>query len=113
MLLLNARSALLINSVLLFVYTSVGENKYSAQANEPKHADSSPLSASLRNLDKPFRMAKLNIVWIKAKNVSNEMCELKSTFVCILPHVYIINHLSASASDGFQAAVDLQRSEDP
>jgi hypothetical protein len=74
MLFLNARVILLI-SILLLVHTSVGENKYSADANKPKHADSSQFPTSLRDLDKPFRMAKLNIVWIKAKNVSiNGIC---------------------------------------
>jgi len=74
MLSLNARVILLISSILLLVHTSIGENKYSADANKPKHADSSQFPTSLRDLDKPFRMAKLNIVWIKAKNVSSEIC---------------------------------------
>jgi len=74
MLFLNAHVILLISSILLLEHTSVGENKYSADANKFKHADSSQFPISLRELDKPFRMAKLNIVWIKAKNVSSGIC---------------------------------------
>lgn len=65
----HARLILSINLVLLMIYTSVEENKYSAEANRSKYADSSQ-PISLRDLDKPFRMAKLNVVWAKAKNVS-------------------------------------------
>ncbi|EZA54391.1 hypothetical protein DMN91_002000 [Ooceraea biroi] len=68
MLLLNAQFILLISSILLSVHVSVGENKYSAEANKPKNAGSSESPISLRELDKPFRMAKLNVVWVKAKN---------------------------------------------
>lgn len=45
-------------------------NKYSAEAN--KKADSIDFRPnSLKELDKPFRMAKLNMLWSKAKIVSN------------------------------------------
>lgn len=67
--------ALLVNIFLpvslciLLFHTTGAENKYSAAANEQKH-DEDPLEVltSLRDLDKPFRMAKLNVLWIKAKN---------------------------------------------
>jgi len=70
MTLLNAQFILLINLGLLSIHTS-GENKYSAEANKAKYVDSSAVPTSLRDLDKPFRMAKLNVLWVKAKNVSN------------------------------------------
>ncbi|XP_024889177.1 alpha-2-macroglobulin receptor-associated protein [Temnothorax curvispinosus] len=68
MILLNAQFILLISLSLLLVRTSVGENKYSAEANKAKYADSSQFPTSLRDLDKPFRMTKLNVLWVKAKN---------------------------------------------
>ncbi|XP_050449602.1 alpha-2-macroglobulin receptor-associated protein [Cataglyphis hispanica] len=68
MIFLNAQCILLINLGLLSIHTSVGENKYSVEANKPKDIDSSQFPISLRDLDKPFRMAKLNILWVKAKN---------------------------------------------
>lgn len=70
MILLNAQCILLINLGLLSIHTSVGENKYSIEANKPEHVDSSQFPISLRDLDKPFRMAKLNVLWVKAKKVS-------------------------------------------
>jgi len=75
MIFLNTQCILLIHLSLLlnlfYIHTSVGENKYSAEANEPKYVASSQFPTSLKDLDKPFRMAKLNILWAKAKNVSN------------------------------------------
>lgn len=44
-----------------------GHNKYTAEANAPG-PDFRPVS--LKELDKPFRMAKLNLLWSKAKLVS-------------------------------------------
>ncbi|XP_020297143.1 alpha-2-macroglobulin receptor-associated protein [Pseudomyrmex gracilis] len=75
----HARLILSINLVLLMIYTSVGENKYSAEANKSKYADSSQPPISLRDLDKPFRMAKLNVVWAKAKNRLTDI-KLQSIF---------------------------------
>ncbi|XP_076655488.1 alpha-2-macroglobulin receptor-associated protein [Halictus rubicundus] len=66
--------ALLINIFLpvslciLIFHTSGAVNKYSAAANEPKDEDPLEILTSLRDLDKPFRMAKLNVLWVKAKN---------------------------------------------
>lgn len=40
------------------------ENKYSKSANEKKKSD-----VDFRNLDKPFRMNKLNLLWTKARQV--------------------------------------------
>lgn len=71
MVLLNAQFILLIYLSLLSVRIDAGENKYSAEANKAKYVDSSQFPTSLRDLDKPFRMAKLNVLWVKAKNVSS------------------------------------------
>lgn len=66
--LLDAQFILLITLSLLSMHSSMGENKYSAKANKPEHVGSLQFPTSLRDLDKPFRMAKLNILWTKAKN---------------------------------------------
>jgi hypothetical protein len=58
--------------VLLLIYYCEGKNKYSEEANKPKSKTefSQPKNIkALRELDKPFRMHKLNLVWIKAKHV--------------------------------------------
>ncbi|KAG5317490.1 AMRP protein, partial [Pseudoatta argentina] len=70
MIFLNAKFIFLIN-LGLSVHISIGENKYhkySAEANKDKYVDSSQFPTSLRDLDLPFRMAKLNVLWAKAKN---------------------------------------------
>ncbi|XP_076765986.1 alpha-2-macroglobulin receptor-associated protein [Xylocopa sonorina] len=59
---------LLISLCILLLHTSAAVNKYSAAANKPKYEDPLAFPTSLRELDKPFRMAKLNVVWIKARN---------------------------------------------
>ncbi|XP_012283780.1 alpha-2-macroglobulin receptor-associated protein [Orussus abietinus] len=53
--------------ILFLINICDGENKYSKEANVPK-SDFVGLPGSLRELDKPFRMAKLNLLWIKAKH---------------------------------------------
>lgn len=70
MVLINAQVILLLNLGLVSIHVIAGENKYSADANKAKYVDSSQFPNSLRDLDKPFRMAKLNVLWVKAKNVS-------------------------------------------
>ncbi|XP_012268426.2 alpha-2-macroglobulin receptor-associated protein [Athalia rosae] len=45
-----------------------GFNKYSAAVNAPTEGASILPPSSLRDLDKPFRMAKLNLLWSKAKH---------------------------------------------
>lgn len=46
--------------------------KYSKEANDPqfKHVINEKYEPEIRNLQRPFRMAKLNLVWAKAQNVS-------------------------------------------
>lgn len=49
------------------IYLGNCHNKYSAEAHS-ETIDFRP--NSLKDLDKPFRMAKLNMLWTKAKIVS-------------------------------------------
>lgn len=69
------RISLISLFVALFVVSySEGLNKYSKEVNKPKHKTdfSQPGNIkALRELDKPFRMHKLNLVWTKAKHVCN------------------------------------------
>lgn len=46
--------------------------KYSREANEPQfeQVKSETYDPDFRTLQRPFRMAKLNLVWAKAQNVS-------------------------------------------
>lgn len=55
-------------SCLLLVDVSFAHNKYTANANKPADEATLQFPTSLRELDKPFRMAKLNVLWAKAKN---------------------------------------------
>ena len=59
-----------ISFFILLFHVTVAFNKYSEEANKPKYEDPLQFPTSLRELDKPFRMAKLNVVWVKAKSVS-------------------------------------------
>lgn len=69
-----------------FVISITGYNKYSKKANEEnnninkndeEHIDLRPIS--LKHLDRPFRMAKLNLLWSKAVLRLSEV-KLKSIF---------------------------------
>jgi hypothetical protein len=64
----------LVVTVIFFIFViGLGEglNKYSAEANVKPDVTKEPPS-DFRNLEKPFRMAKLNILWSKAQLVSDE-----------------------------------------
>lgn len=61
-------TCLSLSLCILLFHTSVAVSKYSETANKPKYEDPLDFPTSLRELDKPFRMAKLNVLWIKAKN---------------------------------------------
>ena len=56
--------ALMVNAV----------NKYSAEANKPlkNHFKLDP-EINVRTVDKPYRMAKLNMLWSKAQVVSHHL----------------------------------------
>lgn len=57
--------------VLLFIGVSLGDkksHKYTAEANSPMMNEN--YDPDFRNLQKPFRIAKLNLVWTKAQHVS-------------------------------------------
>lgn len=58
----------------------LSENKYSRSANEKKPNDQIP-DVNFRTLEKPFRMNKLNILWMKAQQVK---FVYKSCFILIL-----------------------------
>lgn len=63
---------IIISTVLLLVNAKTG-NKYSKEANSNKEQpvddhDFRPIS--LKHLDRPFRMAKLNLLWSKAVHVN-------------------------------------------
>ncbi|XP_050349402.1 alpha-2-macroglobulin receptor-associated protein isoform X2 [Nymphalis io] len=58
----------------LLITCILSENKYSRSSNEKKIKD-----VNFRTLDKPFRMNKLNIVWIKAQQRLTEP-KLKSLY---------------------------------
>ncbi|XP_043492083.1 alpha-2-macroglobulin receptor-associated protein [Polistes fuscatus] len=62
------RRLFLLSLCFILMHASAALNKYSAKANEPKVEDILEFPTSLRELDKPFRMSKLNIIWVKAKN---------------------------------------------
>lgn len=60
----------IVSSFLLCVLYVNGENKYSAEANSAgKYFPLEP-EVNVRTLEKPFRMAKLNLLWKKAQVVS-------------------------------------------
>lgn len=57
---------LLLITLAFIAFNGVSSvNKYSKDANVEK--------ASLKDLDKPFRMQKLNLLWAKAKVVSKKI----------------------------------------
>ena len=62
-------SAYLTISFCAFLFhAGAAANKYSAEANKPRYEDPLQFPTSLRELDKPYRMSKLNVLWVKAKN---------------------------------------------
>ncbi|XP_015176495.1 PREDICTED: alpha-2-macroglobulin receptor-associated protein [Polistes dominula] len=61
------RKLFLLSFCFILIHTSVALNKYSAKANKPKE-DLLDFPTTLRELDRPFRMSKLNVLWVKAKN---------------------------------------------
>ncbi|XP_015597936.1 alpha-2-macroglobulin receptor-associated protein [Cephus cinctus] len=95
--------------LLLFVTNTIAENKYSATANKPKDADSSnPFPVSLRELDRPYRIAKLNLLWAKAKHRLTEP-KLQSLFSDLKIHdkeEIVFKHIKADGMDpeGLQEA---------
>ena len=54
---------LLIFTLFSIVSPSLGANKYSKEANQPNSNE------DWKNLDKPFRLAKINLIWSKAQKV--------------------------------------------
>jgi len=57
-------------SVTFLIGLGEGLNRYSAEANiKSDITNESP--SDFRNLEKPFRMAKINVLWSKAQLVRN------------------------------------------
>ncbi|XP_060527178.1 alpha-2-macroglobulin receptor-associated protein [Cylas formicarius] len=63
--------------VILSIFSAESHNKYSKDVNDRPAEDLRPIS--LKHLNKPFRMAKLNLLWSKAVNRLSE-AKLKSLF---------------------------------
>ena len=57
-------------SVTFLIGLGEGLNKYSAEANIKSDITNEPPS-DFRNLETPFRMAKINVLWSKALRVRN------------------------------------------
>jgi len=64
---------LLIFTLFSIVSPSLGANKYSKEANQPNSNE------DWKNLDKPFRLAKINLIWSKAQKRLTDF-KLKSLF---------------------------------
>lgn len=64
------KSLVIIIGLLTFFECGESLNKYSAEANQ-KHEKPLLLNPNVnfRTLEKPFRMAKLNMLWSKAQRV--------------------------------------------
>lgn len=93
----------ILSMLCIAFHTSLAVNKYSAKANEPKYADSLQFPNSLRELDKPFRMAKLNLLWVKAKNRLTDT-ELRSIFSDLKIHdkeELAYKHMKAEGKDPY------------
>lgn len=58
------RKLILLATIITLLSCVICENKYSRAANE-----NGKDSINFRTLEKPFRMNKLNLVWIKAQQV--------------------------------------------
>jgi hypothetical protein len=54
--------------IIFLIELGEGFNKYSAEANINPDVAKEP-SLNFRNLEKPFRMAKINVLWSKAQLV--------------------------------------------
>lgn len=52
--------------ILLVIEFALCHNKYSKEANKPKDED----TLNMRDISKPYRMQKINLLWEKAKIVS-------------------------------------------
>lgn len=61
---------ILLFLISFFIVTTASLNKYSAKANHVKNEEHAGFPTSLRELDKPYKMMKLNLLWTKAKNVN-------------------------------------------
>ena len=81
---LNMRSTRLTIIICLLVFCVVqikseknAKNKYSKEANTVRFT-TEKYDPDVRKLNKPFRIAKLNLVWSKAQHVSKKIVHLKN-----------------------------------
>lgn len=65
-----SRFMIVVIFVIYLIGLGEGLNKYSAEANVKSDITTEPPS-DFRNLEKPFRMAKINMLWSKAQLVRN------------------------------------------
>ncbi|KOC69969.1 Alpha-2-macroglobulin receptor-associated protein [Habropoda laboriosa] len=94
-------TCLSISLYVLLLHTSVAFNKYSSEANKAKYEDPLGFPTSLRELDKPYRMASLNVLWVKAQNRLTD-AKLQSIFSDLKIHdkeEIAYKHLKAEGKD--------------
>lgn len=84
-----SRTFLSISLCVLLFHITAAFSKYSVEANKPKYEDPLQFPTSLRELDKPFRMAKLNVLWVKAKNVRINILQRYISNICKNVYIYI------------------------
>ncbi|XP_046616103.1 alpha-2-macroglobulin receptor-associated protein isoform X1 [Neodiprion virginianus] len=92
---------ILVLSLLLGCNLCEGLSKYSSAANAPAEDASIYVPTSVRELDKPFRMAKLNLLWSKAKHRLTEP-KLQALFSDLKIHdkeEIALKHLKAESKD--------------
>jgi hypothetical protein len=65
------RATVIVIFIIFLIGLGEGLSKYSAESNVKPDITKEPPS-DFRNLEKPFRMAKLNILWSKAQLVRDD-----------------------------------------
>lgn len=67
------RTSMLILSLLFIAHipSSFSLNKYSKEANQPEAVQESKDALNKDSEENPFRLAKINLIWAKAKKVVN------------------------------------------
>nr|CAG4649493.1 EOG090X09CU [Scapholeberis mucronata] len=73
------RSLILLLIAVSAISLCQAANKYSKEANQPEVTVNEPEETSWKTIDKPFRVAKLNLVWAKAQKRLTEF-KLKTLY---------------------------------
>lgn len=76
----NFHSILVFFILFSVISHSLAANKYSKEANQPNSNE------DWKNLDKPFRLAKINLIWTKAQKVLKYNFLLQANFINTLTH---------------------------